>query len=166
MTSLCLNDNEKKAFIAALNGDIYQRLPKARTALILRLETLMSDGAKKQEFSNVSIEHILPQNPSAQSGWLDIFPDKELRETWTQRLANLVPLHIRKNPEASNFSFATKKGVYFAGKDGTASPFVLTQDVRSLPAWTPEVLEDRQQKLLSTLVKHWQLETSQGIEQS
>lgn len=166
MTSLCLNDTEKKAFIAALDGDIYQRLPKARTALILRLETLMSDGAKKQEFSNVSIEHILPQNPSAQSGWLDIFPDKELRETWTQRLANLVPLHIRKNPEASNFSFDTKKGVYFAGKDGTASPFVLTQDVRSLPAWTPEVLEDRQQKLLSTLVKHWQLETSEGNEQS
>ena len=152
MTSLGLDDEEKKSFIAALDGDIYKKLPKARSALILRLEALKSDGSKKQEFTNVSIEHILPQTPSVESGWLDIFPDTEERQEWTQRLANLVPLHIRKNPAASNYDFDTKKNVYFAGNDGTASPFVLTQEVRSLPAWTPEVLEDRQQKLLLSLI--------------
>lgn len=161
MKSLGLNDDEKKSFIAALDGDIYKKLPKARAALILRLEALMSDGAKKQEFSNVSIEHILPQTPSVESGWLDIFPDTEKREDWTQRLANLVPLHIRKNPAASNFNFETKKNVYFAGKDGTASPFVLTQDVRSLPAWTPKVLEDRQEKLLEIFRRHWELQLTE-----
>lgn len=157
MASLGLDDDKKKSFIAALDGDIYKKLPKARAALILRLEALKSDGSKRQEFTNVSIEHILPQTPSGESGWLDIFPDTELREDWTQRLANLVPLHIRKNPAASNFDFDTKKKVYFAGNDGTASPFVLTQEVRSLPVWTPEVLEKRQETLLQTFIDHWQL---------
>lgn len=161
MKSLGLNDDEKKSFIAALDGDIYKKLPKARAALILRLEALKSDGSKKQEFTNVSIEHILPQTPSIESGWLDIFPDTELREDWTQRLANLVPLHIRKNPAASNYDFDTKKNVYFAGSDGTASPFVLTQEVRSLPAWTQEVLEDRQQKLVDIFSRHWELQLTE-----
>lgn len=161
MASLGLDDEEKKSFIAALDGDIYKKLPKARAALILRLEALKSDGSKRQEFTNVSIEHILPQTPSTESGWLDIFPDTELREAWTQKLANLVPLHIRKNPAASNFDFDTKKNVYFAGSDGTASPFVLTQEVRSLPAWTPEVLENRQQKLLDIFSRHWSLQLTE-----
>lgn len=161
MKSLGLNNDEKKSFIAALDGDIYKKLPKARAALILRLEALKSDGSKRQEFSHVSIEHILPQTPSVESGWLDIFPDTENREEWTQRLANLVPLHIRKNPAASNFDFDTKKNVYFAGNDGTASPFVLTQEVRSLPAWTPEVLEDRQQKLVDIFSRHWELQLTE-----
>lgn len=161
MHSLGLNNDEKRAFIEALDGDIYKKLPKARAALILRLEALKSDGSKKQEFSNVSIEHILPQTPSVESGWLDIFPDTEKREEWAQRLANLVPLHIRKNPAASNFDFDTKKKVYFAGNDGTASPFVLTQEVRSLPAWTPEVLEDRQQKLVDIFSRHWELQLTE-----
>ncbi|WP_235820030.1 HNH endonuclease family protein [Brucella lupini] len=164
MASLGLDDDEKKSFIAALDGDIYKKLPKARAALILRLEALKSDGSKRLEFTNVSIEHILPQTPSEESGWLDIFADTELREDWTQRLANLVPLHIRKNPAASNFDFETKKNVYFAGNDGTASPFVLTQEVRSLPAWTPEVLEDRQQKLLDIFIRHWGLQLTEQQE--
>ncbi|QWK81274.1 DUF262 domain-containing protein [Ochrobactrum sp. BTU1] len=161
MKSLGLNDDEKRSFVAALDGDIYKKLPKARAALILRLEALRSDGSKRQEYSHVSIEHILPQTPSVESGWMDIFPDAQLREDWTQRLANLVPLHIRKNPAASNFDFDTKKNVYFAGNDGTASPFVLTQEVRSLPAWTPKVLEVRQQKLVDIFTRHWNLQSTE-----
>jgi hypothetical protein len=38
--------------------------------------------------------------------------------------------HVRKKPAASNYDFSTKKDVYFKGK-GKASPFVLTQEVRS-----------------------------------
>lgn len=157
LVNLSLSDEEKRTFIRALDGDIYRNLPKARAALILRLESLKSDGSKKQQFRNVSIEHVLPQTPSEGSEWLEIFPDENIRLDWTQRLANLVPLHIRKNPAASNYDFVTKKGVYFNGKDGTASPFVLTQEVRSLSEWTPDILMERQKKLLDVLIKHWDL---------
>ena len=40
------------------------------------------------------------------------------------------------------------------GKD---SPFLLTQQVRSVAAWTPAILAQRQDRLLGVLTKHWDL---------
>ncbi|MBI6179188.1 DUF262 domain-containing protein [Serratia proteamaculans] len=156
LTTLALTDTQKKEFLTALNGDIYRKLTKARMALILRLEALSSDGSKRLSFDYLSLEHVLPQKPPVDSDWLKWFPNDDERDTWTHRLANLVPLHFRKNPAASNYDFVTKKSVYFKGK-GTASPFVLTQEVRSENEWTPAILAERQQRLISVLKEHWNL---------
>ncbi|CAI0872172.1 Uncharacterized conserved protein [Serratia plymuthica] len=156
LTTLALTDTQKKEFLTALNGDIYRKLTKARMALMLRLEALSSDGSKRLSFNYLSLEHVLPQNPPVDSGWLKWFPNDDERDAWTHRLANLVPLHFRKNPAASNYDFVTKKGVYFKGK-GTASPFVLTQEVRSENEWTPAILAERQQRLVGVLKEHWNL---------
>ncbi|MEO8673520.1 MAG: DUF262 domain-containing HNH endonuclease family protein [Tahibacter sp.] len=156
LSTLALTDNQKREFVAALDGDIYHRLPKGRMALMLRLEALASDGSKKQVFDHLSLEHVLPQTPPENSDWVKLFSDETERESWTHRLANLVPLHMRKNPAAKNFDFVTKKNVYFKGK-GTASPFVLTQEVRMETEWTPGVLAIRQMRLLNIFSKHWGL---------
>ena len=156
LTVLTLNDRQKSNFIAALDGNIYRDLPSARMLLILRLETLCSDGSKRQEFKHLSLEHVLPQNPSKDSEWLQWFPNEEERDSWTHRLANLVPLHTRKNSAASNFPFAKKKDEYFRGKD-TASPFVLTQEVRAETEWTPALLAERQERLVGKLKQYWAL---------
>lgn len=158
LKTLTLSEEQKKEFRAALNGDIYRQLPKARMALMLRLEALTSDGSKKQEFAHLSLEHVLPQNPKSDSQWLTWFPDADVREAWTHRLANLVPLHVRKNPSASNYDFATKKDVYFKGK-GTSSPFILTNEIRDEDTWTLELLESRQGRLVDMFIKHWCLQT-------
>ncbi len=121
LTALDLTGVQKREFIAALDGDIYSKLTKARMTLFLRLEALVSDGSKKQVFDHLSLEHVLPQNPPLISEWMNWFLDAEERDYWTHRLANLVPLHIRKNPAASNYDFATKKNVYFKGKGGRIS---------------------------------------------
>ena len=159
LKALDLTDKQKREFVDALNGDIYRKLPKARMALMLRLEALVSDGSKKQAFEHLSLEHVLPQTPPAASDWIKWFPDEEERESWTHRLANLVPLHVRKNPAASNLDFATKKNVYFKGK-GTASPFILTQEVRSEDSWIPSMLAVRQKRLVGVLEKYWELTVS------
>ncbi len=159
LSTLALTDAQKREFIASLDGDIYRKLPKARMVLMLRLEALVSDGSKRQAFAHLSLEHVLPQKPRATSEWIKWFPDEEERDSWTHRLANLVPLHVRKNPAASNFDFATKKNVYFKGK-GTASPFVLTQEVRSENGWTPTHLAERQSRLVGVLRAHWNLSTT------
>lgn len=158
LSALALSDAQKREFRAALDGDIYRRLPKARMALVLRLEALLSDGSKRQVFDHLSLEHVLPQNPRNPSQWLQWFPDPDAREAWTHRLANLVPLHIRKNPAASNYDFDYKKAQYFTGK-GTSSPFILTNEVRSEATWTPETLAARQKRLVDVLAAHWQLST-------
>ncbi len=159
LKTLDLTDKQKREFVEALDGDIYRKLPKARMALVLRLEALVSDGSKKQAFDHLSLEHVLPQTPPAASDWIKWFPDEDERDSWIHRLANLVPLHVRKNPAASNFDFATKKNVYFKGK-GTASSFILTQEVRSEDSWTPALLVDRQKRLVGVLEKHWELTVS------
>ncbi|MBI2745406.1 MAG: DUF262 domain-containing protein [Burkholderiales bacterium] len=156
LTTLALTDVQKRKFVAALDGDVYDDLPKARMALVLRLESLVrAPGVQLQ--NAVSLEHVLPQTPPDGSDWLQWFPDEDERQAWTHRLANLVPLDRNKNSSASNFDFAKKKNVYFKGK-GTASPFVLTQEVRSEDKWTPAMLIDRQNRLVGVLKKHWALE--------
>lgn len=161
LKTLDLTDKQKLEFVESLDGDIYRKLPKARMALMLRLEALVSDGSKKQAFNYLSLEHVLPQTPQPGSDWIKWFPDEDERDAWTHRLANLVPLHVRKNPAASNNDFATKKDVYFKGK-GTASPFVLTQEVRAANEWTPTLLADRQKRLVGVLKDHWNLAVSTG----
>jgi uncharacterized protein with ParB-like and HNH nuclease domain len=161
LKTLKLSSTDKRDFISALDGDIYRKLPSARMALMLRLDALSSDGSKKfgVDTDIVSLEHVLPQNPSPNSGWIKWFPDEEERNAWTHRLANLVPLHIRKNPAASNFDFAKKKEVYLnKNKKGGESPFLLTQWVCRQSEWTPEILAERQKELISKFAGHWELD--------
>ncbi|WP_201860526.1 DUF262 domain-containing protein [Microvirga soli] len=165
LKTLALSEEQKRAFRTALDGDIYRQLPKARMALMLRLEALVSDGSKKQEFAHLSLEHVLPQTPKSGSEWIAWFPDPDVRVAWTHRLANLVPLHVRKNPSASNYEFATKKNVYFKGK-GTSSPFILTNEVRDEDQWTPALLELRQKRLVDMFIKHWGLQAASDQEQT
>lgn len=158
LTALTLTDSQKRKFVAALNGNVYDDLPKARMALVLRLESLVrAPGVQLQ--NAVSLEHVLPQTPPDGSDWLQWFPDEDERQAWTHRLANLVPLDRSKNSSASNYDFAKKKSAYFKGK-GTASPFVLTQEVRAEDKWTPAMLSDRQNRLIGVLKKHWALDVS------
>lgn len=160
LTTLALTDVQKRKFVATLDGDIYDDLPKARMALVLRLESLVR--APGVQFQNaVSLEHVLPQTPPDGSDWLQWFPDKDERDGWTHRLANLVPLDRSKNSSASNYDFAKKKDTYFRGK-GKASPFVLTQEVRSESEWTPTLLAERQQRLVGVLKEHWNLAIAIG----
>lgn len=160
LTTLALTDVQKRKFVATLDGDIYDDLPKARMALVLRLESLVR--APGVQFQNaVSLEHVLPQTPPDGSDWLQWFPDKDERDGWTHRLANLVPLDRSKNSSASNYDFAKKKDTYFRGK-GKASPFVLTQEVRSESEWTPTLLAERQQRLVGVLKEHWNLAIAVG----
>jgi len=156
LKTLTLTDKQKREFLAALDGDIYRNLPRARMALVLRLESLVNDGSKKQTFTHLSLEHVLPQTPPDGSDWLQWFPDEGERDGWTHRLANLVPLDRKKNSSASNYDFAKKKDAYFKGK-GTASPFVLTQEVRAENEWTPMLLAERQKCLVGVLKRHWNL---------
>lgn len=160
LTTLTLTDAQKRKFVAALDGDVYDDLPKARMALVLRLESLVrAPGVQLQDA--VSLEHVLPQTPPDGSDWIKWFPDEDERDGWTHRLANLVPLDRKKNSSASNYDFAKKKDAYFKGK-GKASPFVLTQEVRAANEWTPTLLAERQKRLVGVLKDHWNLAVSTG----
>jgi hypothetical protein len=151
---LQLNEAEKKETLARLNEDVYL-ITRVRKYVLLRLDEAMGDGTATYDFPLVTVEHVLPQNPSDGSHWLDDF-DEAAREQWTHRLANLVLLSRRRNTQASNRPFDEKKSTYFQTKDGS-SPFLITTQVLNEPSWTPPVLAARQDVLLQKLAGLWNL---------
>ncbi|MET8947042.1 HNH endonuclease family protein, partial [Streptomyces sp. NPDC004542] len=103
----------------------------------------------------ITVEHVLPQNPKADSQWVGLF-DEEQRAQWTHRLGNLVLLNRAKNSAAQNYDFAAKKAKYFTGRGGVV-PFALTSQVLQHVEWTPVVLKARQEELLGVLFEEWRL---------
>lgn len=148
--------NEVRNVLNGLDGPIYQGQPwRFTTPLLLRLNNVLSDPPLS-EFPKATVEHVLPQNPEEGSEWIKWFPHAEERADWTDRLANLVLLSQRKNSQARNFDFGTKKDQY-SKRDGKRASFVLTEQVLEESKWTPKVLERRQRALIDALKNEWRL---------
>lgn len=160
-SSLELSDDEKKSFIRALDGPIYRTPVKRRNFIVQRLDSFVADGAAKYDNRVFTLEHVLPQNPSKGSEWERWWPDEDERAEWTHRIANLVPLTRSKNSSAGNYRLAQKIKVYLTSKEGVSS-YALTSSVLSLKEWTPEIVKERQLKLLTIFCQRWDLFPSGG----
>lgn len=155
---LQLTEAERKELRSSLNGSIYTQNNLVRQYILLRLDSVLVEGGAKYgvQDDTVSIEHVLPQNPSKSSQWLKTFPDEEQRNQLTHCLGNLVLLSRRKNTDAQNYEFPKKIEVYFF-KNALASPFMLTNEVRSHQDWNPQIILDRQKKYVEKLSNLWSL---------
>ncbi|MEH1893371.1 MAG: HNH endonuclease family protein [Nostoc sp.] len=127
-----------------------------RQYVLLRLDSTLSQGEARYDYSIITVEHVLPQNPSVGSTWLQWFPNQEERIQYVHRIGNLALLSRNKNAEAQNYDFDKKKEKYFVGKKGI-SPFVLTTQVLQQSEWTPAVINQRQEDSLQSLRKIWRL---------
>ncbi len=153
--ALELDPVERAETIAQLNGDIYLTT-KTRKYVLLRLdEVLANSPGVTYDHRIITVEHVLPQHPKADSNWERYFTEDE-RTFWTHRLANLLLLNQAKNSEAQNYDFDEKKAKYFQSDKGTPT-FALTGQVLSHQSWTPEVLKARQTSLLGALATEWDL---------
>lgn len=102
---------DRDRFFTEINGDIYgQRYCKY---LLLKIENykMASDMVFISNYKNISVEHILPQHPKAESLWKKEFTDNEI-DHWTNKLANLMLITRRKNSQLSNSEFEEKKEKY------------------------------------------------------
>lgn len=151
---LQLTTDERTDIVEKLNGDIYNAIPSR--PILLRLDEALSDGSASYEYATVTVEHVLPQNPAAESEWFTLFPEDEQQTRLVHKLGNLVLLSRRKNAKARNYDFEQKKWKYFAGHDGTCS-FVLTTQVLQHETWTPQVVLARQDMLIRKLKEIWRL---------
>jgi hypothetical protein len=151
---LQLSAEERTETIAKLDAEIYT-VTRIRLYVLLRLDSALSDGGTSYEHSPlISVEHVLPQTPAADSVWTAAFTPQE-QAHWVHRLANLVLLSRRKNAQAGNLEFEVKKTKYY--EKTSWPPFVLTAQVLGSPEWTPAVLEERQETLLKALSDLWRL---------
>lgn len=152
---LQIMSEEKNTLLNMLDGDLYL-MKKIRLYVLLRLDAALSEGEAAYNFSNITVEHVLPQNPAPDSVWVKCFPSLEERERYVHRLGNLVLLSCWKNTQAQNYDFEIKKQKYFTTKTGI-SPFALTTQVLNEQEWNPEVIERRQKELIGILKKVWRL---------
>ena len=151
-----LTDIEIKEFLDRLNSDMYKMVANKRNYLILRLDSFVSDGAATYDSRILTIEHVLPQTVNEDSQWAEWWPDQEERNGWVHKIGNLLPLAKRKNSQAQNFDFSTKKDKYFRGKTGVAA-YALTTQVLMYSEWKPETVRERQNDLIEVYKKNWNL---------
>jgi hypothetical protein len=116
--------------------------------LLLRLELVkQSDHQALNLPYEISIEHILPQNPPADSSWCSIFGEEQ-RINYTHKIGNLMLIGRRKNTSLSNRDFSEKKSLYF-GRSVETLPNSLS--VMQMDDFNVEALENRHQTGIEAL---------------
>ncbi|ACC78955.1 DUF262 domain-containing protein [Nostoc punctiforme] len=153
---LQLKPEEQTRILKILNDDLYL-IRKIRLYVLLRLDAALSEGKASYNFCNISVEHVLPQNPTSDSMWVQSFPSQEERDKYVHRIGNLVLLSSSKNAQANNYDFDLKKQKYFTTRAGICN-FALTTQVLMEKEWTAEVLTKRQEQLIHHLKEVWRLQ--------
>jgi hypothetical protein len=90
--------------------------------ILLRLDASRLEGGASYDYQAASVEHVLPQRPAPDSRWHQLFPSKEARDKYVNRLGNLVLLSRGRNMNAENYDFELKKEKYFFAGN-TSTPF-------------------------------------------
>ena len=130
----------------ALEGDVYGK--RFTKYILLKYEYLIQDNSQFiGNYSLISVEHILPQNPPENSKWREWFTDKEIEE-YKHKLGNLVLLNRRKNSSLSNLNFDEKKDRYFKG---SISMFPSINHIMLKQEWRKEDIEKRTTEMIGKL---------------
>lgn len=101
---------DKELFLNNIQTDVYRK-SYAKT-LLLMLEYMYQDNSILHTYSFVSIEHILPQNPSPNSQWCADYTDEE-RINNVDKIGNLCIIGRRKNTSLGNLDYQNKRKRYF-----------------------------------------------------
>jgi len=140
------NSNKSNAISILKTEGIYGR--NFDKYLLLRYEYKnLDDTAVVSDYSNLSIEHVLPQTPNDNSQWLKDFTELE-REKWTHNIANLIIISGRKNSSLSNLDFSDKKEK-LAHK--IKDVFKGSSEILKENEWTTKTLENRLQNMIDKL---------------
>jgi len=98
------------SFLRNIEGPVYER--RFARYLLLKLDYYYQNHDQKMHFETLSVEHILPQNPSDSSQWVKDFTSEE-RDEWTHKLGNLVMITRRKNTSQGRLDYIEKVRKYF-----------------------------------------------------
>lgn len=120
--------------------------------LLLKIEYLMSDNTVHlSNYKEISIEHVLPQNPLKKSHWTRDFSENQ-RKIWTNRVSNLVLISNKKNVKLGNLDFNKKKDEYLRHRMDVFNSSKIFLDKHS--KWDANTLEARQKLMVNMLVNN------------
>ena len=142
---------EKSRIVSTLDGPIYE-MTRVRMPLLLRLDGLLAGAEATYDHPTVTIEHVLPQSPDADSQWMQWFPDEDERLHWTTGWRISSFYHDERTLGHPTLSLTARRK---STSTGRLPPFPLTMPVLQQAEWTPTVLETRQAFLLGRLKEEW-----------
>jgi hypothetical protein len=122
----------------------------ARYVLIELNNEMELDHAKGAKGEAVSLEHILPKNPS--TSWMNALPSGADPDEWVELIGNLTLLEKPVNRGLGNKDFATKKS-----KGYVSSELAINADVSAQKQWTSQQIEARCKDLAGVAKKVWKL---------
>ncbi len=118
--------------------------------LLLRLNALMLHPDLPPHFpEDATLEHVLPQRPSAKSEWLRLYPEARVRKSLCELLGNYTLLTGKLNTSARNHEFTRKKQVIFALAN--VAMFPLTASLTPYDTWTERDIRQRHADMLKLL---------------
>lgn len=132
---------------STISGKVYGR--PFDKYLLLKLEYLYHGNTAFVMPRRVTVEHILPQNPSEGSQWTRDF-DQEQRDYWTDRIGNLILISRNKNASLSNLDYERKRERYFKSKIETFPNSMRVY--QNFGTWTPDDLEANQKEVVGRLM--------------
>ena len=145
-----LFDIDKNIFRKNINGDIYGK--KYTKYLLLKMEYLMNDNSVYlSNYKEISIEHVLPQNPLKKSHWRRDFTEEQ-RKLWTNKLSNLVLISNKKNVKLANLDFKKKKEEYLKNRMDVFNSSKIFLDKSS--KWDETTLRNRQNMMVNMLINN------------
>lgn len=128
--------------------DTTGRRKKVLKYLLCELESDASGKHHDWESDTGTIEHILPENPSAQ--WDEPFnPDRQ--KDFIYRLGNLMLLEPTINRQCQNGSFEDKRTEYGRSSYATAQALGLSDQAD----WSPTILAMRQERMAQRAAHVW-----------
>ncbi len=149
----CLFNIDADSFIRIIDGPVYVR--RFARYLLLKLDYLYQNHAHRMAFETLSVEHILPQNPTNGSQWLKDFSPEE-RAQWTDKLGNLVLITRKKNSSQGRLDYKDKKTRYFEKCIGTCPNSLRV--LNKYDSWTPRELKDNHETVLKKICEHYSIQ--------
>ncbi|MET0432410.1 MAG: DUF262 domain-containing HNH endonuclease family protein [Hyphomicrobium sp.] len=137
--------------------DFHKRNPKVCKLLLLRLGDEMAGTMDAVDPDQYTIEHVLPQRPSASSPWRQMFASAEERSQLVESLGNLVLITQQENDRARNASWEEKLEIYGRGSSKTP-PLAITRDVLDEREWRKAQIEGREKRLVGLIDRLWRVD--------
>jgi hypothetical protein len=135
--------------------DLHARSAPLAKLVLLRLNEEMAGRPQDLPMEELTVEHILPRKPSANSRWRQWFPDPAERGRCTESLGNLVLMTRAQNDRAGNQDFSRKQQVLFAADGALALP--VNDYVQGQTEWRASQIREREADLLARVYRLWDI---------
>lgn len=124
------------------------RSPKKARYILGEIEAAV-DATSAIDFSLLTLEHILPENPNGE--WISYFGKEDYNE-YIDRLGNMTLVSNELNNELKRKSFADKKKLL------RTSTLKITKKTQDYQAWNSDSVNDRQNWMANFAVQRWKIE--------